>query len=225
MSCYDGNDGSASASASGGTPPYSYSWSNGGGGFPAGTYTATVTDGHGCSASSSSIAITQPDELLLLASVTHVSVAGGSNGSIDLTVTGGTQNYTYSWSNGITTQDVSGLTADTFTVTVTDVNGCTATESATVTEPVSIFDLSDSKGIKIFPNPNHGNFEVVVEGAEVFTGIKLLNTLGQVVYSVDLNAANFSNRKIGLQEGLNKGLYILQLIGNKSIANKIVVVN
>ncbi|KPM46550.1 Ig-like domain-containing protein, partial [Jiulongibacter sediminis] len=66
---------------------------------------------------------------------TDVNCFGESNGSIDLTVSNATEPISYSWSNGATTQDISGLVADTYSVTVTDVNGCTATASVVVNEP------------------------------------------------------------------------------------------
>ncbi|NDJ00212.1 hypothetical protein GWA97_14135, partial [Flavobacterium sp. LaA7.5] len=65
----------------------------------------------------------------------NVSCNAGSNGAVDLTVTGGTAPYTYLWNTTATTQDLSGLTAGTYEVTVTDANGCTATASVTVTQP------------------------------------------------------------------------------------------
>ncbi len=66
---------------------------------------------------------------------TSVSCSGGNNGGIDLTVAGGTAPFTYAWSNSATTQDLTGIIAGTYTVTVTDAAGCTATSSVTITEP------------------------------------------------------------------------------------------
>jgi len=135
VSCNGGNDGSASASASGGTAPYSYQWSNGStsasiSGLSAGSYSVTVTDANGCTASANT-SISQPAALSLSFSVTDAT-AGQSNGSVNLSVSGGTSPYSYQWSNGSTSQDLNNIGAGTYSVTVTDNNGCSATGSATV---------------------------------------------------------------------------------------------
>ncbi|MBL0051221.1 MAG: SprB repeat-containing protein [Bacteroidetes bacterium] len=67
--------------------------------------------------------------------VTNVNCNGNSNGAININVAGGTTPYTYSWSNGATTQNVTNLSPNTYTVTVTDANGCTATLSQAITQP------------------------------------------------------------------------------------------
>ncbi|UCG28279.1 MAG: hypothetical protein JSV24_02660, partial [Bacteroidales bacterium] len=73
--------------------------------------------------------IKNTDSLEIVLTGTNISSIGGTDGSIDLTVSGGTSPYSYSWSNGATTEDVSGLTAGVFSVTVTDALDSTATDS------------------------------------------------------------------------------------------------
>ena len=72
-------------------------------------------------------------------SQSNVSCNGGSDGSIDLTVSGGSGSYTYSWDNGSTSEDISSLSAGTYTVVVTDTWGCSETISATITENANFF--------------------------------------------------------------------------------------
>ncbi|MBK9353831.1 MAG: SprB repeat-containing protein [Bacteroidetes bacterium] len=131
------NNGSIDLSVSGGTPGYSYSWSNGAttqdiNGLAAGSYTVSVTDAIGC-VSTQTITIASSAQLELDYSSTNVLCFGGVNGSIDLIVISGTPGYTYLWSNGSTTEDISNLTAGNYTVNVTDSKGCTASQSISIT--------------------------------------------------------------------------------------------
>ena len=142
VSCNDGTDGSIDLTVSGGTTPYGYSWSNGENtedisNLSAGTYTVVVTDGNGC-VDSASVLLGDPNVMNLAVLLGHVTCHGWSDGSIDLNVNGGTSPYGYSWSNGDTTQDLSGVPAATYSVTVTDDNGCTDTLTSVITEPSEI---------------------------------------------------------------------------------------
>jgi hypothetical protein len=142
VNCFGGNNGTADLTVSGGTTPYTYLWSNGAttqdlSGLTAGTYSVVVTDANGYTLNRS-VTITQPTVLAASATNTNVSCFGGSNGSIDVTVTGGTTAYTYLWNGGVTTQDRTGLAAGTYSVTITDANGCTTTVSKTITQPTTL---------------------------------------------------------------------------------------
>ena len=106
-------------------------------GLPAGTYRVTVTDDNGCTANES-VTITEPTALSANAVATNVHCNGGNDGTVDLTLTGGTAPYTYVWNNSATTDYITGLAAGTYSVTVTDANGCTDTASVTVTEPTGL---------------------------------------------------------------------------------------
>jgi len=225
-SCFGYNDGRATVSATGGAGGYSYLWSTGGtnatiSNLAPGNYGVSVTDANGCTISDA-VTVAQPNALVLSLSVTHVTTNGGSDGAIDLSVSGGTSPYTYSWSNGATTQDVSNLTAGGYSVIVTDDNGCTGTDSALVTEPVSVFDLTGSVGITIFPNPNNGNFTIMIEGKEP-KDLQLMNILGQVAYSTTLNSSAFPGNRISIQTQLPEGMYVILLDGMLYSHDKIMV--
>ncbi|MBN9294728.1 MAG: gliding motility-associated C-terminal domain-containing protein [Flavobacteriia bacterium] len=132
------NNGSINISVSGGTAPYTYSWSNGAtsqnlSGAPAGNYTVTVTDNNGCTATNGTgtIITNTSTPTITVGTVTNAS-CGSNNGSVNISVSGGTAPYTYSWSNGSTSQNLSGMPAGTYIVTVTDVNGCTKNGAATI---------------------------------------------------------------------------------------------
>jgi predicted RNase H-like HicB family nuclease len=161
VSCFGGNNGTVSLSVNGGTAPYSYNWSNGAAtqninGLSAGTYTVTVTDVNGCTATQSRV-ITQPVAALsTTANVSqNVSCFGGNNGSVNLSVSGGTTPYTYVWSNGTSTEDLTDLSAGTYTVTVTDVNGCIANRTITVTQPSAA--IQAAAGVLQSVSCNNGN--------------------------------------------------------------------
>ncbi len=142
VSCFGFANGSINLTATGGTAPYTFLWNDGvttedRSALAAGTYSVTVTDTRGCTAVAS-VAITQPTELQLSTAQTNPLCFGAATGSIDLTVTGGTLPYLYVWSNGATTQDISALVPNTYSVTVTDGNGCVKSTSVTITSPPQV---------------------------------------------------------------------------------------
>ena len=140
LSCFEANDGAAVAVVSGGTAPFTYFWTTGGattdsiGGLGAGTYEVIVTDSVNCEQTVSGL-VTQPAELEASTAVDPVTCHGLDNGTIELTVTGGTTPYTFAWSNGATTEDLNNLGPGTYGVTVTDANDCVVNTSGAVTEP------------------------------------------------------------------------------------------
>lgn len=154
--CQGSSTGAIDASISGGLAPLNISWS-GPNGFSststlltdldAGVYVATVTDANGCTVTRS-FDVSEPGLFQVSGTMSsypggwQISCAGANDGSIDMTVTGGTGNLSYSWTGpGIadpTLEDLSGLGAGTYTLTITDENGCTALAAYTLNAPAPL---------------------------------------------------------------------------------------
>ncbi|KPK79876.1 MAG: hypothetical protein AMS27_17585, partial [Bacteroides sp. SM23_62_1] len=140
--CYNGGEGSIDISISGGTPGYTCSWNHGPieedvYGLTAGSYVVTVTDANGCSQDSTFI-INEPPAIQINRVVTNVTCPGGNDGAIDISTSGGMPGYSYSWSHGLTSEDIFNLTATTYTVTVTDSKDCTLDSTFFIGEPTAI---------------------------------------------------------------------------------------
>ncbi|MEL7425764.1 MAG: SdrD B-like domain-containing protein, partial [Bacteroidota bacterium] len=132
-----GDDATLTADASGGTPGYTYEWSTGATTAsitvsPGATtnYSVTVTDSKGCTASASGTVTVNPNPMVSVSG--EDATCGDANGSATATPSGGEAPYSFLWSTDATTAIISGLVAGTYSVTVTDANGCTATGSVTI---------------------------------------------------------------------------------------------
>ncbi|MFK8006799.1 MAG: T9SS type A sorting domain-containing protein [Saprospiraceae bacterium] len=143
VGCEGGTSGSATANVSGGSFPFSYAWSNGDSvqtatNLSTGNYVVTVTDINGCEAISSAVFLDQPIEVNSNPSPSSTSCPGGMDGSVTLDVWGGAGGYTFNWSNGATTQNITNVLAGPYSVTVTDTNGCTSSSETNVDSPSPI---------------------------------------------------------------------------------------
>ena len=144
VTCFGDSNGAIDISVTGGTGSYTYDWSNGNSSedqsnLVTGFYDVTVTDENNCTAVIEDILVSEPSEILLSTNTTPASCNGGTDGTIDLIVTGGTPPYTYVWDPGFWTQSsIQDLSAGTYIVTVTDNNGCTATEAVVVDESTDL---------------------------------------------------------------------------------------
>ena len=146
VSCFGGSNGSATVIVTGGTTPYNFDWTGAptgegtatASGLTIGNYNVNIVDFNGCT-TSQNFSIFQPASLALNNSTqTNVSCNAGSNGTAMIVASGGTAPYSYDWSGtptGEGTATISGLTAGTYAVLVTDNRSCTATSSFTITEP------------------------------------------------------------------------------------------
>lgn len=143
VSCFGGNDGVINVSVATGVAPYTYAWSNGSTsptatGLSAGNYSVTITGDNGGTTTLENIFVNQPSTALS-ANVLNVTAAGCNSipGNISILASGGTQPYSYMWSNGMPTQNLPVAFAGTYSVVITDGNGCTETiNNITVDPPV-----------------------------------------------------------------------------------------
>ncbi len=201
LTCNGANDGSIDMTVSGGTAPYTFLWNSTATtedltSLAGGTYTVTVTDDNGCSVADTNT-VTEPSAIAVSGTETNVLCNSQMNGSIDLTVSGGTSPYTFNWSTTATTEDVSGLGAGTYTVTVSDDNACTATETFTITEPTSLSASIAESDISC-NGAGDGSLDLTVSGGtSPFTFIwsngfttEDLSALGAGVYTVTVSDAN-----------------------------------
>lgn len=140
--CAGSATGDAVVHTVGSNPPFTYAWSTPFGtdstltNATAGTYIVTVTDAHTCT-STASVTITEPAAITLTPDIIQPGCAA-STGSAYMSYAGGTQPFTFIWSNGPTTQNDPNLFAGTYNISVTDSNGCTATGSVTIVNPTSM---------------------------------------------------------------------------------------
>lgn len=139
ITCAGTATGTITAIATGGTGVYTYLWSDGqttatASNLSAGTYSVTVTDGNGCTAVRSGIVLNELPAIEISFNVTNLECTADPVGAIAATVTNGTAPYVYAWSNGRTTATISNLAAGTYTLTVTDANGCRAVGSVVITQ-------------------------------------------------------------------------------------------
>ena len=144
--CSNASTGSINLTPTGGTLPYSYLWTNGAtvqdpSGLPNGSYTVSVTDANNC-VQTLTDTVSSPPALVLSTEIINVNCFNQSNGYIDLMVNGGTAGYSYLWSSGAITQDLGPLAPGNYSVTVTDANSCTATTTATITQPPTALSLT-----------------------------------------------------------------------------------
>jgi len=136
VSCNGFADGLIDVSGSGGTPGYSYAWSNGAtsqtnANLPPGNYVVVVTDQNMCSASQT-YTITEPTILTSSTTTMDESTAGANDGSATAQGFDGTPPYDYLWNTGDVTPTINNLAPNTYTVVVTDQNGCQSTSNAVI---------------------------------------------------------------------------------------------
>jgi gliding motility-associated-like protein len=215
VSCNGGSNGVASVSVSGGTSGYTYSWSPSGGnaatasGLVAGNYSCQVTDANGCT-TTQNFTITEPTALSGTPSSTPVSCFGGSNGTASILAAGGTAGYTYLWSNSATTATATGLSAGTYNVNITDVNGCTnLINSIVVGTPTALNGFATTTNVSCFGGSNGTASVTVTGGTPGYTyswgnGATSSAVIGRPVGAINCNVTDANGCTFLVYVGLNQ---------------------
>lgn len=201
-SCFGVADGLIEVSVGGGTAPYILNWSNDANtstieALGAGDYTLNVVDANDCQFTST-FTITEPEPLAIDGTLINAaSCEGASNGSIDLTIVGGTPPYRFEWSNGADTEDLTGVAAGTYSVVISDQNDCDVNGN---------FTIGNAGSIALFLTPfdatcalDNGRVTLDIEG-------------GSAPYTYDWsNDGTGDNDDDANVEGLAAGTYTLSL--------------
>ncbi len=170
ITCHGKNDGYIEATINGGTPNYSYNWlpsigdTNVASGLPAGDYLVYGVDDNGCETDTIKVTISEPDSLIV-DTTTIGTTCGYSNGEIILSVSGGTGNYSYLWSNNMNASNsAQNLSVGTYNVVVSDSMGCSRSLdiNINVEEPFNIditpetatIHKGDSVSVNVIVDPN-----------------------------------------------------------------------
>lgn len=221
------SNGSAVVFVNGGIPQYSYSWSTGAttatvNSIAAGSYTVTVTDANACT--NSLVIVVQSSTAPVVQAAVTPTQCGAAIGAITANVTGGVPNYTYLWSNGATTSGINNLQAGSYSVTVTDANGCQGISIAVVNCVTGIAQNVNALSMSIYPNPSNGTFviESKFEKADK-TVISLTNILGETVMLIDnVQQAGVYKKQVNI-EHLSGGIYFLVVQqNNERLVKKII---
>ena len=169
ISCFGESDGALSIAVSGGTPSYNFLWSNGStssaiAGLDAGVYTVTVTDNNNCEFIQG-FNLTSPSPLALSVLTTDETAPNANDGTATATVSGGTPSYSFNWSNGGTGTSINELAPGSYSLTVTDSEGCVAEEAfVIVAVPCALAATNTSADPSCFGG-NDGLIDVQVSGA------------------------------------------------------------
>ncbi len=229
VTCNGGSDGQASVSMSGGTPTFTYLWDNGSTtsaatGLSVGDEMVQITDASGC-ITFATVTITEP--LAITATLSATLDNGSGNGTATATGGNGVAPYTYLWdatAQSQTTETATSLGQGTYSVTITDANGCSSIFSVVVGSITGIKNITSENSLHIYPNPNDGRFIIALSNPMMNSYLlEVRNALGQVVYTEQLATNITLINSIDLSS-LDKGIYFLAVRGgDKDLIQKIIL--
>ena len=220
VKCFGDSTGAIALGTIGGLGPYTYTWTpsvaSGASptNIPAGTYQVQITDANGC-IYATSVIITQPNaKLEIILTSTNATAFGAADGTAKVIASGGTVPYQFLWApNGKTSDTMNGVIAGTYTITVTDNNGCTSVGAVIISQPNGIAEWNKLYNLQVAPNPSSDYINI--NSQVTISNLEILNVQGQLVQSQTANS-----KQIKLQIGqLPNGIYLLKV--NGLIARKI----
>lgn len=216
FACNAGVDGKVSAKPAGGSAPYTYAWSNGATAesitnLKSGRYGVIVTDAKKC-IGSAVVDLQQSNILFANLTVVNMTKIGSNDGKISANPTGGTSPYSFTWSNGSTTNSISGLGTGTYSVVITDAAGCKSTQSVVIGITTAIDEPAWAAQVKIFPNPAQDFLQIQLpDNIAHIAEVQLINVVGQIIAHTyphqDTATINVSN--------IENGMYIVKIITDK----------
>lgn len=225
VTCAGGNNAVIDLSVSGGVGPYSFDWSDKSQSedlfnLSAGTYTVTVTDENGCQVTQT-YTVNQPaNPLIVNGVIANATSQTAVDGSVDITITGGSGPYTFLWSNGATTEDISGVAPGVYTVMITDANGCVTSGTFTVSFTIGINTPVIAEGITLYPNPAHEQMTIESKGMTI-DKMEVMNIVGQLVFVVEPR----TSKVLLSTETFDQGVYLVRLhIGGQVVTKRFEVI-
>jgi hypothetical protein len=231
VACFGGSTGTATAAGSGGTSGYSYLWSNSQSGanatgLSATNYSVTITDSKNCTVAKS-VAVTEPASALSATATGTAANQSLGNGTATATTAGGTAPYSYLWSDGQQLNPATGLSSGSYTVTITDKNGCQTTATATVSEISGISNLNSTIQWSVFPNPTSGKISIQatlteeLDAVQIFVRDVLGRTLAMQEFpktkklKTEIDLSNYADAVYLLEIKTAKGSVVKEIILSK----------
>lgn len=226
VKCYGENNGTISITLNNSSESVEFQWSTGQTipdpvleNLSAGNYSVTITDQNGCFIILENMMVGQPEALSAILTITHETVPGANDGNASVSVQGGTEPFMISWSTGISGSTVSGLTPGSYSVTVTDTNGCTQSQSFVINAgSTNTIEATTEAIINVYPIPTSGLLHIDVQDSDLSL-IRVFRLDGKEVFADKNNTTPDLSR-------LENGIYIIQLVlndGRQSFTRRIIV--